>query len=306
MEKVCKQKIVVLISTYDGERYLREQLESLINQTINVDILVRDDGSKDSTKLILDEYSKKYHCFTWYTGKNLRPAKSFYDMVMTVSQEYDYVFFCDQDDVWLNDKVEVAVSMLKDKTNIPAMYYSATKLVDANLNEIGYNYRDPRYSKSLLISFLHGSLVTGCTICINQQLLLKLKKYTPIRMSMHDTWIHRLCLSLGGEVVADPISHILYRQHSNNVLGIHKRKKCDILKSFFSPCPIHLDMASQILKAYESENDFPQSNRIFLKSFVKYRENAICYIAFICKILFAKIEIMSKLIILSKILLMRY
>lgn len=305
MEKAC-EKIVVLLSTFNGEEYLREQLDSLLQQTIKVDILVRDDGSTDSTKQILKEYANKHSFFTWYTGENLKPAHSFFDLVMTVSQDYDYAFFCDQDDIWLSDKIETAVNMLDDKTCIPAMYYSATKLVDFKLDEIGYNFRKSSFSKSLLISFLHGSLVTGCTICINQRLLRKLKLYKPLKMSMHDTWVHRLCLSLGGEIVADPVPHILYRQHSKNVLGLQKQKNYDILKAFFAACPIHLNMASQILQAYGNAHDFPKNNRLFLSDFINYRKSLHSYVRFLSNILFAHIEIKSKLIIIMKVLLLRY
>lgn len=306
MEKVSDDKIVVLVSTYNGEAYLRCQLDSLIHQTRKAEILIRDDGSSDSTRIILKEYANKYPNIRWYTGKNLKPAHSFYDLIMNVSKAYDYYFFCDQDDVWLNDKLEIAVDRLKDYKFTPAMYYSATKLVDSKLNIIGENFRNPNYSRSLICSFLHGSLITGCTICINKELLMKLKQYTPVSMSMHDAWIHRLCLSIGGEIIADSTPHILYRQHSSNVLGLHKRKKNDILKSFFSSCPIHLNMALQILNNYGGSADFPSENKCFLNDFVCYKKNICSYIRFLCKIIFAHIDIKTKIIIILKILMKRY
>ncbi len=91
--------IVVLMSTYNGEKYIREQLDSIFNQEgIDVKVVVRDDGSKDTTHAILDEY-KKTHELVWYTGENLKSARSFMDLIYQ-APESDYYAFADQDDYW--------------------------------------------------------------------------------------------------------------------------------------------------------------------------------------------------------------
>ena len=96
------KKVLILLSTYNGERYIKEQIESLLKQeNVKVSILVRDDGSTDGTINILNEYQKQGK-LKWYTGENLKPAKSFMNLVEN-APEYEYYAFCDQDDVWLKD-----------------------------------------------------------------------------------------------------------------------------------------------------------------------------------------------------------
>ena len=115
--------ITVLMSTYNGEKYLREQIESILNQkNVRVQILVRDDGSTDHTHIILDEYQKNGK-LNWYTGMNLKSSKSFMNLV-TKAPETEYYAFCDQDDVWNNDKLYRAVNKLKSmgNMNIPRLY----------------------------------------------------------------------------------------------------------------------------------------------------------------------------------------
>ena len=94
-------KILILMSTYNGEKYLSEQLNSLLLQeNVNIKILIRDDGSTDNTHKILNFYSSNYPNISWYTGENKGPALSFMDLLFN-APESDYYAFCDQDDVWL-------------------------------------------------------------------------------------------------------------------------------------------------------------------------------------------------------------
>ena len=126
MEKVC-----VLMSTYNGEKYLKEQIESILNQeNIEVDILIRDDGSTDNTLNILENYTQKYKNIRYYTGENLRSAKSFMNLLFTV-KEYDYYAFSDQDDVWKKNKLYTAVSKLKEGYDL---YGGKKSIVDSELN----------------------------------------------------------------------------------------------------------------------------------------------------------------------------
>ena len=118
-------KVKILLSSYNGEQYIREQIDSLLSQTqTGVEILVRDDGSTDSTKAILDEYQDRDR-LSWYGGENLGPGLSFWKLLED-SGEADYYAFCDQDDVWDQDKVEIAVRTLEeaipDINSIPALY----------------------------------------------------------------------------------------------------------------------------------------------------------------------------------------
>ena len=114
------KSIQVLLSTYNGARYLREQLDSLLSQeNVDIKILVRDDGSTDDTIKILNEYQNR-GLLAWYTGPNMRPAKSFLNLLIQ-SPESEVYAFCDQDDVWKPEKMYMAVCQLKTvSTDIPA------------------------------------------------------------------------------------------------------------------------------------------------------------------------------------------
>ena len=103
------KEVVILISTYNGEKYLAEQLDSLLNQTYqNIKIFIRDDGSKDKTIDIIKEYQKKSEKIFLTEGKNIGFINSFFEL-LKLSNNADYYAYCDQDDVWMEDKIERAV-----------------------------------------------------------------------------------------------------------------------------------------------------------------------------------------------------
>ena len=197
-------KIIVLMSTYNGEKYLREQLDSIINQDIKdeaqLEILVRDDGSKDATHSILDEYATEGK-LTWYTGENLRPGKSFWHLVSSAS-DADYYAFCDQDDVWFSDKLSRGIKVLKQEDkNIPLLYNT---------------YVD--YAHSLIYS-----TAPGCTFIFND---LSRREYMKYDMNkecevIHDWLAHKITL-IKGKMILDKTPSMYYRQHGNNVIGAKK------------------------------------------------------------------------------------
>ena len=222
--------VCILMSTYNGEKYLEEQLESLVRQErVEMRILVRDDGSKDTTCDILNKWQEK-GLLTWYTDENKGPAQSFMDLIYK-APEADYYAFCDQDDVWLPDKLKVAIEKLEalpDIATVPAMYFSTQMLVDADLNELGVNQID--YNFTFGESLLRNP-AGGCTTVLNRVLREELAAYHPDFVSMHDSWAYRVCLAIGGHAVYDPVPHILYRQHGHNVVGgkksfWHEHRSC--------------------------------------------------------------------------------
>lgn len=210
----------VLLSSYNGERYISSQLESLSQQTYpNFKVKVRDDGSKDSTCEILDHYSAKYAWLTYTKEKNIGVINSFFKLLGSTSSDTEYVAFCDQDDVWEKEKLEVAVKHLnKAPKDRPAMYCSAVKLVDEDLEPLGYvsRIRKPADIRNALAQ----NIASGCTIVINRTAIDALNN-TPFdtsKVRMHDRWMY-LVISAIGEVFYDPQPRILYRQHSQNVVG---------------------------------------------------------------------------------------
>lgn len=206
----------ILLSTYNGEKYIREQIESLINQiNVEVRILVRDDGSTDNTLNILEEY-KNIGVLTYYTGDNLKPAKSFMDLIYNAPKA-DYYAFCDQDDYWLPEKLFKAIDKIRGENNKPSLYFSKAQLVDEKLNIIIHkNYPIGVYTFG---QALIKNNATGCTMVFNRSLLKSVRMYNPDFLTMHDYWVYLVCLALKGNVFYDPNSYILYRQHSSNVVG---------------------------------------------------------------------------------------
>ena len=156
------KKVLVLLSTYNGEKYLREQLDSVLSQEgVDVSLLIRDDGSKDGTLNILKEYSVKDNV-NYYEGVNCGPSESFHDL-MRHAKGYDYYAFCDQDDVWNNDKLITAVRLLEEKKqDLPLLYCSNLNVVDEHLNYCRLCHSE-KYDLSNKYLGLVDFFAVGCT-----------------------------------------------------------------------------------------------------------------------------------------------
>lgn len=216
--------VTVLMSSYNGEKYIEEQIESLLQQEdVSVKIMVRDDGSTDGTQLILKRYEAEGK-LDWYTGENLGPAKSFMNLVRNAPTS-DYYAFCDQDDFWQSDKLKIAIEKLNGLDNRkPCMYYGRPRLVDKNLKRIKSPTRTLHHMDTLYSSIINITC-TGCTVVFNRKLLDIMNEKSPEFVWMHDAWIHQVCIITGGSIYFDNDVHILYRQHENNVIGISNSKK---------------------------------------------------------------------------------
>ncbi len=211
--------VTVLMASYNGKEYLEEQIKSLRRQQdVNVNVLIRDDGSTDGTTELLKQFEKEYG-ITWYTGEHFNVQRGYYDLLKTAGKDSGkYYAFCDQDDVWDDDKLSIAVGQLeKLPENVPALYYCGQRLVDQKLNFIANHKLNAK--RNLPTRYVISD-IAGCTAVFNRCLLEKLLEYEPDFMLMHDSWIFKVCLSLGGNIVIDEECHISYRQHGSNVAGI--------------------------------------------------------------------------------------
>lgn len=134
-------KLAVLLSTYNGEQYINQQLQSILNQTIkrHVTIIVRDDGSTDKTIDIIKKIQKDHNNIILLTGKNIGLVQSFFLLLnYGIKKKYDYLAFSDQDDYWLPDKLARAVNLLnKENSNLPLLYGSCSYLTDKFLQKSG-------------------------------------------------------------------------------------------------------------------------------------------------------------------------
>lgn len=215
--------VTVLLSTYNGQQYISEQLESLLTQKdINVEIVIRDDGSSDSTLQIIDQYCNKYDNITLLKCLNCGCEESFHELCRYASLncESDFYAFCDQDDVWDDDKLIIAVKKLMNyPQDMPNLYFSNMRMVDSNLHYI----RD-YYATNEISNYLEKSLIQiftfGCT-CVFNKRALELYVLQKDNKAYHDNWIYIIC-ALYGNVYYDKTPHINYRQHSSNLSGEKK------------------------------------------------------------------------------------
>lgn len=213
------KKVLVLLSTYNGEKYLEQLLSSLFNQKdVDLNVLVRDDGSKDQTLSILEKYacSKK---LKYYYGDNLGYAKSFWHLLQNASDDYDYYAFCDQDDFWLDDKLISAINMMEKEENLPLLYTSNVIACDSKLNVLNkkvFNDGVLTFYQSLL-----KSILPGCTFVLNNKARKQVIKYNGY-MESHDWAIYNI-INAFGKVLYDQESHIKYRLHENNTLGVNNK-----------------------------------------------------------------------------------
>lgn len=175
------KSVLVLMSTYNGEKYLREQLDSIFYQkNVEVKVLVRDDGSKDGTINILDEYSKYNHLF-YIKSENINWMHSFWVLV-NMANGFDYYAFSDQDDIWDEDKLFRAVLKLEKYGNTPVIYCANQRIVDKDMNILTHTEDTVDISNFTILDFLvHGNVFRGCTevwnIALQQYVLTKNKRY---------------------------------------------------------------------------------------------------------------------------------
>lgn len=266
-----KPKVTVLMSTYNGKEFLNEQIESILHQTeVEVFLMIRDDNSTDNTRDIIDSIIEKNKSnVSKYTGTNLGSANSFMHLVVH-AKESEYYSFADQDDIWDQDKLKIAIDALRSYDDIPALYFCNTRLIDSNGIIIKEKMEEKLYAYSIQ-ELLISNNCTGCTMVFNKKLYELLKKYFPKRMIMHDHWIYLLCTAVGGKVICDDNAHMSYRQHENNVLGAQiPIKKRILMSSFGKNRNIRQINAKHLLDEYK--NEITKDAYLIIKNAAFYKE----------------------------------
>lgn len=214
------KKILVLMSTYNGCLFLREQIDSILSQKdVEVMLIIRDDGSTDETKEILESYIFNDN-IEILLGDNRGIAKSYRELInLSRKVEVDYFAFADQDDIWLDNKLISAINILEQRNQGQALSYcSDLNVVDKNLKHIYFAKDKTKIEISKSISLVQN-IATGCTMVFNSTARDLFMTYEPKYDTVHDYWMLLICVFLG-EVVYDENSYILYRQHENNAIGI--------------------------------------------------------------------------------------
>ena len=217
--------VTVLLAVYNGEKFLQEQIDSILNQTVSdIKILIRDDGSTDKSQDIINEYASKYpDKISLLSGEPTGSASANFGELLKQCDD-DYIMFADQDDVWFKDKVQKTLdTMLKSENNeksVPVLVHSDMSVTDSQLNVKAKSFFDYQkiFTDDLSMSrILVQNYVTGCTVMINRALKNKAIPL-PEGAAMHDWWL-ALVASAFGKIETVNLPLMYYRQHGENQVG---------------------------------------------------------------------------------------
>ncbi|MCB2381938.1 glycosyltransferase family 2 protein [Shewanella sp. SR1] len=225
-------KVIIILATYNGAEYISEQLDSLLNQThTNWFCYIFDDLSKDRTFEICREYQdknpNKFNVIKRYksSGSASESFRLAYNELLDYNLEYDFLAFCDQDDIWLENKLTSLINAAGPNSNYPILLFSDLIVVDGDLKEIDSSFItkvsvvNEQYSNAKFLSV--DNIIPGCSLIINKP-LVDLIGLMPEKIIMHDWWIVINALVFGTiNYVKTPL--VLYRQHANNSVGINDK-----------------------------------------------------------------------------------
>lgn len=228
--------IDILLASYNGEKYIAEQIDSILNQTYKDWFLyIKDDCSTDNTLSIIRNYESRYKDNIKVITSDIKSGSAkdnFFSMLKC--SENEYIMTCDQDDVWLPNKIEITLYKMleaeKENKDIPILVHTDLKVVDEKLKKITdslIKMQNIDFRRDKLNNLLVQNIVTGCTVMVNRKLLDYIK-IVPLQAIMHDWWLALLASAIGKIYFID-IPTVLYRQHSNNDVGAKNVKSIDYI-----------------------------------------------------------------------------
>lgn len=264
------------MSTYNGEKYLREQLDSIIGQEkVSVAILIRDDGSKDSTIQIIEEYNRKYpDNIILEKGNNIGCRESFLWLMREAVDKYpnyDCYAFSDQDDVWLKRKLHVGAVAIHNSDAHYKLHFCAYKSVNNQLKPIEQKSYD--YYYTLGEAFISQPCI-GCSMMFNYDLLKEASLAQTSLFNYHDAWMYELAMSLGCDLLTESTEYMLYRQHDNNTIGTRQSFKARWMRRFHQFTITdnrRSKLAQYILENYESI--ISKDQKAILSNICDYRKS---------------------------------
>ncbi len=275
-------RVQVLLSTYNGEKYIREQLDSILAQKdVEVSVLIRDDGSTDSTIDIVGEYCSKNSAIKLIKGSNMGACRSFFELFKKADNNYDYYALADQDDYWYEDKLSVACSKLAgldNKDNKPLLYCCEADITDENLNTSGKDDRNENSEHSTFPikkpgfgNALIENIARGGSVVFNSTLLGMVRIDAPTDCYMHDWWLY-LIATCFGKTVYDNRAYYKYRQHKDNVLGA-TTSKTGIVKRRLSQSKTNKGHVSRQATAFGKLYEVPEKKKIQLDVIAGYQDS---------------------------------
>ncbi len=270
-------KVQVLLSAYNGEKYIKEQLDSILNQQkVQVSVLVRDDGSTDGTIHILKDYCNKYTNIKLIEGHNIGVVRSFFELFKNADKDMDLYALSDQDDVWDEDKLIIACEAICKNINSsskPAMYCCEADITDVSLHisksKANHKKKNTTLIKPGFSNALIENIARGGSVVFNQSLLNMLQIDFPEGCYMHDWWLY-LVASCYGKVIYDSTPHYKYRQHSGNVLGA-TTSKLGVIKRRLHQSKTNKGHVSIQAKAFNKAYDIPEKKLVPLMVLTDYK-----------------------------------
>jgi glycosyltransferase involved in cell wall biosynthesis len=279
MKRWCNlsKRVEILLSTFNGAPWLTEQIDSITNQDYpEINLRIRDDGSTDTTREVLDGYKRTHPDWNISSGQNIGIFKSYMQLLQSTDSQADYFAFADQDDVWMKNKVSRAVEHLdRGPSLVPAIYYSRLEFVDEQLRHTGWSSIPTQ-------SGFHTALVQnqafGCTCVINASARELILQSVPEWALMHDWWCY-LVVSAFGQVIYDPEPTIKYRKHGSNVTPAAPNFAIELVNRFrryMSDRGIVMRVGDQAMEFYKRYGDrLNENNRTIIRGFLDARKRAL-------------------------------
>jgi len=294
---IGKATIAVLLATYNGEKFLKQQLDSIFSQTYSDFIIyVSDDMSTDQTINILMFYHKKYpNQFVYSVNKkNIGVVKNFEKLIINCKE--DYIALCDQDDIWLENKLEIQLKelMLLEKkfVNDPCLVHSDLTMVNKDNSMIYqsfFNFRKINLpNKKSINKIVSHNGIMGCTVLFNKSLQRKILPF-PEFLDVHDYWIAIVNETIGHRITLNE-KLVLYRIHDNNTSNSSNKiinKKNNLFKMYFNidPLPFIGLKREYVLKYLLVKFNFlEEKDKRIIKEFICYLENCTNAISLMYKL----------------------
>ena len=312
------RSILVLMGTYNGQKYVISQIDSILNQkNVDVKLLIRDDGSKDNTVKIINENYSNDPRIELIEGKNIGCVNCFNILVKEASkkQGFDYFAFSDQDNIWDDTKlisgIELLESTKKSHANSPRVYFCNLMIADCNANPIRPLFKTNIGLKKY--NMLVTSKAAGCTIVFNKEMAQVYSEHPAQYPSFHDYWMV-LIATFFGDIYFDKKCHIFYRQHSNNAVGLHcllnwRQRLKNQLLIYFSNDESHFETIKLFYNEFKNRFTYIDNKKFKLLLNYKYSvinkfkilcsleyypdcpffKNPLKYFSFVLKVIFGKL-----------------
>lgn len=280
VEVQSSPEVEILLATHNGERYLPQQLDSLLCQTYqNWRLIVSDDGSTDSTSIILKDYAQKDSRIAVLPTDKIYGSACANFLSLLGKSTANYVMFCDQDDIWDAEKVSLELSkeieLERECGNKPILVATDLRVVNENLEPISnsfVSFQKLHVEKADIAHLPAQPLLTGCTMIMNRPLVDLAKGCYAPEIRMHDWWVSIIAAAFGEICFVDKAT-MSYRQHGDNAVGATRYRVTDKIKNLDSVREsVRQSIVQTRFLVRKFSNSLPQDVLIELKKYAELSE----------------------------------